>query len=77
MERSTSGDVEHDLERTGDELEERLGHLDEHIDDARKEATARSEDADPAEDEPDADDAEGTDPGELDDPEADEEDEDE
>jgi hypothetical protein len=77
MERSTSGDVERDLERTGDELEERLGHLDGQIEDARHEATARSEDADQAEDDPDADDPDGTDPGELDDPEAVDEDEEE
>jgi hypothetical protein len=76
MERSASRDVEHDLERTGDELEERLGGLDEHIDDARKEAQARSEDTD-AGGEEDANDDGGDDPAEFDDPDAVDEEEDE
>jgi hypothetical protein len=82
MERSTGGDVERDLERSGDELEERLETLDDHIDDARQEATARSEDTDDLDDVAgdweDSDDASGgEDPAEFDDPDAIEEDEEE
>jgi sugar-specific transcriptional regulator TrmB len=36
-------DPEQNLERTGDELEERLDKLDDKIDESRKEASARSE----------------------------------
>jgi hypothetical protein len=77
---STGTDPERDLERTGDELEERLGHLDEDIDVARKEAQARSEEQDPFEDaagdwEDTEDDSGGEDPEAFDDPEDDEEDE--
>ena len=82
MERSTGGDGERDLERSGDELEERLETLDDHIDDARQEATARSEDTDDLDDVAgdweDSDDASGgEDPAEFDDPDAIEEDEEE
>jgi hypothetical protein len=74
----TGTDPEHDLERTGDELEERLGQLDDNIDTARKEAKARSEDQDPSEDvagdwEDTDDDSGGGDPEAFDDPEQDEE----
>ena len=82
MERTT--EPEGNLERTGDELEERLDRLDEHIDESRKEATARSEEnEDPFEnvagDWEDTDDAAGgEDPEGFDDPEAiDDEDDDE
>jgi hypothetical protein len=69
-------DPDKQLEHTGDELEERLDRLDENIDDARKEATARSEENDdPFEDvagdwEDTDDDAGGEDPEGFDDPEA-------
>ncbi len=74
MQRSTSDDVELDLERSGDEPQERLDRLDEHIDDARHEPTAHREDADESEnvagDWEDSDDASGgDDPAALDDPE--------
>jgi hypothetical protein len=81
MERPTGTDPEHDLEQTGDELEERIDHLDGQIDDARKEAQARSEDEDPFEDvagdwEDTDDDAGGEDADGFDDPELDEDDDD-
>jgi hypothetical protein len=76
-------DPDHDLERTGDELEERLDRLDTDIDDSRKEAQARAEEnEDPFEDvagdwEDTDDEAGGEDPESFDDPEAiDEDDED-
>ncbi len=81
MERTT--EPERNLEQTGDELEERLDRLDDHIDESRKEATARSEEnADPFEnvagDWEDTDDnAGGEDPEGFDDPEAIDEDDDE
>jgi hypothetical protein len=71
-----------DLKKTGDELEERLDRLDDNIDDARKKATARSEEnEDPFEDvagdwEDTDDDAGGDDPEGFDDPEADEDEDD-
>ena len=73
----TGTDPEHDLEHTGDELEDRLGQLDDDIDTARKEAQARSEDQDSSEDEAGDwedtdDDSGGEDPGAFDDPEQDE-----
>ena len=80
MERTTEPD--RNLEQSGDELEERLDRLDEHIDESRKEATARSqENEDPFEDvagdwEDTDDDAGGEDPAAFDDPERDEEDDD-
>jgi hypothetical protein len=82
MERSTSGDVERDMERSGDELEERLGDLDDRIGEARQEAKARSEDSDAFEnvagDWEDTDDASGgEDAAALDDPETLEEDDEE
>jgi hypothetical protein len=76
-------DPDRSLERTGDELEERLDHLDERIDDSKKELRARSEEAnDPIETaagdwEDTDDDAGGQDPAGFDDPESDDEDEDE
>ena len=81
MEQRTS-DPDHELERTGDELEERLEKLDDNIDESKQEARARSEkDADPFEagdDDWDEDDEEGDgDPAGFDDPEADEDDEEE
>ena len=81
MERSTSGDVEQDLESSGDELEERLGRLDDHIDDAKAEASARTEDTDAGDDVGDPedtdDDSGGEDPSQFDDPDADEQEDDE
>ena len=76
-------DPDKNLKRSGDELEERLDHLDENIDDARKEATARSqENDDPFEDaagdwEDTDDDAGVEDPEAFDDPESVDDDEDE
>jgi hypothetical protein len=82
MQQPTNTDPEQELVRTGDELEERLDRLDENIDEAQKEAKARSEDPDPFEDaagdwEDTDDDAGGEDPGAFDDPESDEEPEEE
>jgi hypothetical protein len=74
MDQSTT-DPGHDLEHTGDELEERIERLDDHIEESRKEATARSEEnEDPFEDvagdwEDTDDDAGGEDPEGFDDPE--------
>jgi hypothetical protein len=78
MEQRTTTDPERKLERTGDELEERIGRLDDHIDDARQEAKARREGSGPEEDvagdwEDTDDDAGGQAPDGFDDPEADEE----
>jgi hypothetical protein len=73
---------EHELEKTGDELEERLDRLDDDIEESRKEAKARSEQNDnPFEDvagdwEDTDDDAGGEDPEGFDDPEADEDEDD-
>jgi hypothetical protein len=80
MEHRTPTDPDRELERTGDELEERIERLDDHIDDARQEAKARREESDPGEhvagDWEDTDDAAGGEDAEgFDDPEADEEDE--
>jgi hypothetical protein len=82
MQQETHTDPEHDLERTGDELEERIDRLDDKIGEARQEAEARSEDEDPFEDtagdwEDTDDDAGGEDPEAFDDPEDDEDPEDE
>ena len=80
MEQHTS-DPDHSLEHTGDELEERLDRLDDHIDESRGVAKARSEEnEDPFEDvagdwEDTDDDAGGEDPEAFDDPELDDEDE--
>jgi len=69
-------DPEGDLEHTGDELEERIERLDDHIEESRKEASARSqENDDPFEDaagdwEDTDDDAGGEDPEGFDDPES-------
>jgi hypothetical protein len=80
MEHRTGTDPEQDLERTGDELEERLGRLDDHIGEAQQEAKARAEDEDPFEDaagdwEETDDDAGGEDPEAFEDPEVLQEDE--
>jgi hypothetical protein len=82
MQQRTHSDPDHDLERTGDELEERIERLDDEIGQAHQEAEARSEDPDPFEDAAgdweDTDDAAGgEDPEAFDDPELDEELEDE
>jgi hypothetical protein len=82
MERSTSGDVERDLERSGDEMEERLGHVDEQIGAAKQEASTRSDDTDAGDEvvgdwEDTDDDSGGEDPSQFDDPDADEEDDEE
>ena len=82
MQHRTGADPDHDLERTGDELEERIEHLDDQIADARHEAELRAEEQDPFEEvagdwEDTDDDAGGEDPEGFDDPELDEEDEDE
>ena len=42
MEHRTDTDPEHDLERTGEELEDRIERLDDHIGEARQEAKARA-----------------------------------
>jgi hypothetical protein len=73
MEQRRTSDPEHELERTGDELEERLEGLDDHIGEARQQAQARREEEDPFEDaaaDADDDDSVG-DPDGFDDPEAD------
>ena len=76
MEHDTSTNPEQDLERTGDELEERIGRIDEQIDDARGEANARHEDTDTYDDDyEDAEDDDG-DPASFDDPDAVDEDDD-
>ena len=80
MDQTTEPD--RDLKKSGDELEERLERLDEHIDESRKEATARSEEnEDPFKDaagdwEETDDDAGGKDPDGFDDPESIDEDDD-
>jgi hypothetical protein len=79
MEHRTTTDPDSALERTGDELEERLETLDDHIGEARQEAKARSEDPDPFEEaagdwEDTDDDSGGEDPEAFDDPESDEDD---
>jgi hypothetical protein len=79
MEHETRTDPAQDLERSGDELEERLERLDDHIGEARQEAKARSEDPDPFEEaagdwEDTDDDSGGEDPEAFDDPESDEDD---
>jgi hypothetical protein len=81
MQRPTGTDPDHDLEQTGDELEERIDHLDDQIDDARKGAQARSEEQDPFEDvagdwEDTDDDAGGEDADGFDDPELDDDEDD-
>ena len=79
MEQRTTTDPERALERTGDELEERIDRLDDHIGEARQEAPARHEEQDPSEDaggDSDDDDDSGADPEGFDDPEADEDEED-
>jgi len=72
MEQRTTTDPERALERAGDELEERLEGLDDHIGEARQEAQARREEEDPFEaDGDDDDESGGGDPDGFDDPEAD------
>jgi hypothetical protein len=74
-------DPDEQLEATGDELEERLDHLDGQIDDAQGEAKARAQDtaADLGDDDDEGghhgDDSGGEDPSGFDDPEAEEDDE--
>jgi len=74
-------DPDQNLERTGDELEERIDRLDDRIDESRKEASARSEEnADPFENvagdwEETDDDAGGEDPQGFYDPEREDDDE--
>jgi hypothetical protein len=80
MEQHTTTDPERELERSGDELEERIDHLDDRIGDARQEAKARREDSSPGEDaagdwEDTDDDSGGEDATGFDDPEADEDEE--
>ena len=82
MQQRTRTDPDHDLARTGDELEERIERLDDEIGQAQNEAKARSEDPDPFEDaagdwEETDDDAGGEDPEAFDDPDVVEELEDE
>jgi hypothetical protein len=79
MENRTTTDPERALESSGDELEERLETLDDHIGEARQEAKARREDQDDVigdwedtDDDSGGEDAEG-----FDDPEAEDEDEEE
>ena len=67
-----ANDPAQQIESDADELEERIGKLDANIDEARKKASARSENGDPGED----DDAGDDDTGGFDDPEAEEEEED-
>ena len=79
MQQRTGSDAERELESTGDELEERIQRLDDHIGDARQEAKARREEVEPSEGDSsdwEDDDAGGDDPAGFDDPEADEDDED-
>jgi hypothetical protein len=75
MEQGTTTEPERGLERTGDELEERIEKLDDHIGEAKQEAQARREESDPFEDAAgdtdDDDDNGGQDPAGFDDPEAD------
>ena len=77
MKQRTTTDPERELERAGDELEERIDALDDHIVEAKQEAQARREEQSPLEDSDsgadDDYDAGGADPGDFDDPEADEE----
>ena len=77
MKQRTTTDPERELERAGDELEERIDALDDHIVEAKQGAQARREEQSPLEDSDsgadDDDDAGGADPGGFDDPEADEE----
>jgi hypothetical protein len=82
MEHRIGTDPEHDLARTGEELEERIERLDDHIGEARQEAKARAQDEDPFENaagdwEDTDDDAGGEDPEGFDNPEDVEEDEEE
>ena len=74
MQHRTGADPDHDLERTGDELEERIERLDDEIGQAHREAELRHEDQDPIEEtagdwEDTDDDAGGEDPKAFDDPE--------
>jgi hypothetical protein len=79
MAKQQTTDPEIQLDRSGQELEERIERLDDHIDAARQKAVARKEEADPDADvdwDEDVEDDDG-DPAAFDDPEQDEEDEDE
>jgi hypothetical protein len=82
VQRPTDAGPERELERSGDELEERIDHLDDQIDEARQEAHARADEQDPFEevsgDWEDTDDAAGgEDPASFDDPEVLDDDEEE
>ena len=74
MEHRASADPERNLEGSADELEGRIGRLDEHIDESKREVRARREESEPFEDVAgdweDTDDAAGgEDPTVFDDPE--------
>jgi hypothetical protein len=73
MWRMPVNDPAEQIEADADELEERIGKLDDHLGEARKKASARKPNGDPDDD----DDAGDDDTGGFDDPEADEEEEDE
>jgi hypothetical protein len=79
MELATKRDPDEELERGGDELEERIERLGDHIDEARRTADSRPEvSKGAAGDWEDSDDeAGGEDPSGFDDPEAADEDEEE
>jgi hypothetical protein len=82
VQRPAETDPDRELERSGDELEERIDHLDDQIDEARQEARARADDPDPIEEvsgdwEDTDDDAGGEDPASFDDPEVLDDDEEE
>jgi hypothetical protein len=77
MSLSTKRDPDEQLQRDGDELEERIDRLGSHIDDAKRSASAHPDITDTAGDWEDTDDeAGGDDPEGFDDPEADDENED-
>ncbi len=75
MDQPISTTPEHGLARTGDEMEERLGRLDDHIGDARQRLEARREEA-PEDSDDSEDESQGSDV-DFDDPEAPEADDDE
>jgi hypothetical protein len=83
MEPDTRTDPDHELERTGDELEERLGKVDGHIDAANAGAERHRDHAESVEaaaargdDEEDEDDDSSSSPAEFDDPDAEDTEED-
>ena len=84
MESDTRTDPDTQLERSGDELEERLEKVDGHIDDANAGAERHADHAESVQaaaakgdDEEDEDDDSTSSPAEFDDPDAEEEEEDE